>query len=193
MVVEQARIVHLVDVISGEQQHVFAAVAAQHVQVLEHRVGGAAVPAFLIELLLRGQDVDVLADAAVEKAPAALQVADQTLRLILRGDADAAHAGIHAVGEREIDDAIFAAKRNRRLAAPVGQLLQTGAASAGEHHRIGAARKAPAVPARDLRVDRAGNRFGYAHDPFSTQSCAHSKAMSRKSVISQSWPFFRAG
>jgi hypothetical protein len=61
-------------------------------------------------LLLCRQDVDELVEAAVEEAPAALQVLDQALRLVLGGDADAADAGVNAIRQREIDDAELAAK-----------------------------------------------------------------------------------
>jgi hypothetical protein len=48
-------------------------IAPQHVEVLEHRVGGALVPV-LADLLLGRQQVDEFVEAAVEEAPAALQV-----------------------------------------------------------------------------------------------------------------------
>ena len=87
--------------------------------------------------LLRRHQVDELLHAAVEEAPAALDVADQAVRLVLRGDADAPNAGVHAVGQREIDDAELAAERNGRLGAPVGELLQPAAASARENQAVG--------------------------------------------------------
>ena len=83
-----------------------------------------------------GMQVDEFLHAAVEEAPAALDMADQAVRLVLRGDADAADAGIDAVGQRKIDDAELAAERHGRLGAPVGEILQPAAAAAGENQRI---------------------------------------------------------
>ena len=131
---EHSAIVHLVNVVTGEHQHVLRRMPVQHGQVLEDGVGRAAVPRFG-NLLLRRQQFDELLEAAVEETPAALDVANQAVRLVLRGHPDAANAGIHAVGEREIDDAELAAERHRRLAAPVGELFQPGAAPTGEHQR----------------------------------------------------------
>jgi hypothetical protein len=51
------------------QHDVFRLGLAQHVQVLVHGVGGAAVPE-LAQLLLRRHDVDVLAQAGLQEAPA---------------------------------------------------------------------------------------------------------------------------
>jgi hypothetical protein len=106
---QHAHVIHLVYVVAGKHQHVLGPVAADQVEVLEHRIGRAAVPVFA-DLLLRRQDVDELVEAAVEEAPAALQVLDQALCLVLGGDADAADAGIDAVRQREVDDAEFAAE-----------------------------------------------------------------------------------
>src|SRR5581483_8945785 len=109
-------------------------------QVLVHRVRGALVPAFL-DLLLRRHDLDVLVETALEKAPAPLQVANEALRLVLRGDADASNARVEAIRQREIDDAKLAAEGNRGLRAPVRELVQAAAAAAGQHHREGALRE----------------------------------------------------
>ena len=63
------------------------------------------------------------------------------MRLVLRGDADAADAGVERVGQREIDDARLAAEIDGRLGAPVGQFLQAAAAAAGQHIGHGVARQ----------------------------------------------------
>ena len=73
--------------------------------------------------------------SGAQEGPAALEVADQAVRLVLRGDADAADAGIEGVREREVDDARLAAEIHRRLGAPVGQLHQPAAAPARQHER----------------------------------------------------------
>ena len=125
-------VVHFIHVIAGQYYHILWSVAANQVKVLEYRIGRTLIPV-LADPLLRRQDVDKLMEAAVEEAPAALQVLDQALRLVLRGDADAADAGIHAIRQGEVDDAELAAERNRRLRPPVGELHQTAAATAGQH------------------------------------------------------------
>ena len=89
---QHAPVVHLVDVVAGDHQHVLRVVVAEEAHVLEDRVGGALVPLGFVDLLLRGQELDELAEAPVEKVPAALDMVDQAVRLVLGGDANFADA-----------------------------------------------------------------------------------------------------
>jgi hypothetical protein len=138
---QHAAVVHLVDVVAGDDQHMLRLVAAEEVEILENRIGGSLIPLVFVNLLLCRQQLDEFVEAPVEKAPAALDVADQAVRLVLRGDTDLADAGIDAVGEREIEDAELAGEGYRRLRAEVGQLLQAGAAAAGQDDGEGVARQ----------------------------------------------------
>ncbi len=142
MVGQHVRVIHLVDVVAGQDDEVFRAGGAEDVEVLEHGVGGAAIPGRLVEPLLRRQQVEKLAHFRAQKRPAHLQMAQQAVRLVLGQDGDAAHPRIEAVRQGEVDDAELAAKKNRRLGAPVGQLLEPAAAAAGENQG-----RAPAAPA----------------------------------------------
>ena len=126
-------VVHLVDVIAGQHQHVLGPQRADQIQVLVDAIGGAAIPVHA-DLLLRRHHVDELAELAAQVAPAALHVLDQRLTLVLRHQIDLADAGIDAVRQHEIDDAEFAAERRRRLAAMQRQILEPLAAAAGHDH-----------------------------------------------------------
>src|SRR5690606_9459248 len=90
---------------------------------------------------LRGQQLHEFAEFAAQKAPAALDVLDQRVRLVLGEHPHAADARVHAVGQRKVDDAKLPAERNRRLGAPVGQVLQTRPPAAGEYQRQRIARQ----------------------------------------------------
>ena len=107
----------------------------------------SAVPRYQCgpDLLLRRNHLDELAELAAQVAPAALDVLDQRLRLVLRQDRDLADARVHAVRQHEIDDAELAAERRRGLAAMRGEVLETLAASAGHDDRQRAARQAADV------------------------------------------------
>ena len=98
-------VVHLVDVVAGEQHDVTRIVALDDVDVLIHRVRRAEVPLVLGNALARRQDVEAFVALGAEEVPAALQVPDQAVRLVLGRHRDAADAGIQRVGQREIDDA----------------------------------------------------------------------------------------
>jgi hypothetical protein len=103
------------------------------VEVLEHGIGGAAVPVLLVDALLGGQQVDELVHLRLHETPAALHVAQQAVRLVLGDHADAADVGIEAVRQREVDDAELAAEVHRRLGPRVGQFLEPTATAAGQH------------------------------------------------------------
>ena len=139
MVLQHERVVHFVDMVAGQHHHVFGVAGLDDVHVLVNRVGRAAVPVFFVHPLLGGQQVHHFIEFGAQKAPAALQVAQQRVRLVLRDHADAANARVHAVGQREIDDAEFATEIHRRLGALVGELLQARAATAREHQGDGSA------------------------------------------------------
>src|SRR5690606_18367007 len=113
--------------------HIFDAVVLDDVDVLIDRVGGAFIPLRLGNTLRGRQDVETLVSFRAEEVPAVLEVADQRMGLVLGGDADAADAGIHGVGQGKIDDARLAAEINGGLGATIGQFLQTAAATAGKN------------------------------------------------------------
>src|SRR6185503_17923700 len=115
------------------------------------------------DALLRRQHLHVLVEArAVEEAPAALDVADEAVRLVLGADVDAADARIDAVGEREIDDAELAAEGHRGLGAPIRELLEARSAPARQHKRDRASGREP----RELLVDAAAQRLLLVAGPF---------------------------
>ena len=148
VLLEHDLVVHLVDMVAGQHDDVVDAVILQDVDVLVDRVGGALVPLGLRDALARRQDVEALVALGAQEVPAALQVADQAVRLVLGRDADAADARVERVGEREVDDPGLAAEIDRGLGAAVGQLLQPRAAAAGEHER----ERVAAEPARRRRL-----------------------------------------
>ena len=111
---------------------------ADEIEILVHRVGGAAVP-MRAGLLLRRDQFDEFPHFAAQIAPAALDVLDQRLRLVLGEHRDLADAGIDAIRQHEIDDAEFAAEGRRRLAAVLGERLEPLAAAARHDDRQGAA------------------------------------------------------
>ena len=61
------------------------------------------------------------------------------MRLVLRGDGDAANTGIDGVGEGEIHDSGLAAKEDGGLGAAVGQFHQARPAATGQHEGHGGA------------------------------------------------------
>ena len=124
MVLDHDGVVHLVDMVAGQHHHIVGPVGTHDVEVLVDGVGGAAVPVFLVHPLLGGQQVHHLVQLGSQKAPAALQVAQERVGFVLRQHRHAADARVQAVGEREVNDAELAAKVHRRLGPAVGELLE---------------------------------------------------------------------
>ena len=120
---QHLRVVHLVDVIARQHDHVMRAFLNDRIHVLVHRVGGALIPV-LADAFLRRQNFDELAELFRHDAPAHADVAVQRQRFVLRGDEDAAQAGIDAVAQREIDDAVGSAKEHGGLRAVPRERVQ---------------------------------------------------------------------
>ena len=127
--------------IAGEDDHVFRAIGLDDVEVLVDRVGRAFIPLGFGNALARRQYVEALIALGPQEVPAALEMADQRMRLVLRRHADPANAGIERVRQREIDDPRLAAEIDRRLGAAIGELVEPAAAAAGEHIGHGVARQ----------------------------------------------------
>lgn len=138
---EHLAVVHFIDVVAGQDQDVFRLVYAQDIQVLIDSVGRAFVPALLVDPLLRRQQLDELVELAAQETPAALDVLDQAVRLVLGDHADAADARVDAIGQREIDDAKLAAERHGRLGAPVGEMFQTATTATRQDQCYGVLRQ----------------------------------------------------
>src|SRR3546814_17977075 len=74
--------------------------------------------------LAGGHDVEALVAFRAKEVPAALEMPDQRMRLILRPDADAPDAAVERVRQREIDDPRLAPEMHRRHCAAVDQFGQ---------------------------------------------------------------------
>ena len=129
-------VVHLVDVVAGENDHVVGVEAVHEVDVLINGVGRALVPAgFLVVTLIGGQNLR--AGMGLVQVPG-LSVSDiliQLQRLILGQNTHSVDAGVDTVAQRKIDDTVFAAEGNGRLGGFLRQNLKPAALSAGKQHR----------------------------------------------------------
>ena len=131
VLLEHAPVIHFVDVVAGEDDHVLRLLGADGIDVLIDRVGRPHVPVFADPLHGR-QDFDELADFAAENIPAFADLAIQRERLVLREDIDAAQAGVDAVGKRDVDDAVDAAEGNGWFGAVAGERIEALACASSE-------------------------------------------------------------
>ena len=126
VLVQHLLVVHLVDVVAGQDDQVFRRIALDDVEVLVDRVGGAGVPAVLGDALARRQDVEAFVALLAQEIPAAVEMADQAVGLVLRRHSHAADARVQRVREREVDDARLAAEIDGGLRPVIGELRAGG-------------------------------------------------------------------
>jgi hypothetical protein len=112
--------IHFVNVIAGQDDDITRIVTFDNVDILEDGIGGAEVPFVVGDALARRQDIETFIALRPEEVPAALQMANQAVRLVLRCHRHAANAGVQRVGQREVDNTQLAAEIDCRFGAPVG-------------------------------------------------------------------------
>ena len=99
VVLDHGAVVHLIDVVARQNDHVTRTLFLQRVDILIDGVGRSLVPMF-VDTLLRWHDVDELVQFATEEAPPAkIDVPIQAHRLVLGQHEHLANAAIEAVGE----------------------------------------------------------------------------------------------
>ena len=160
--------------IAGQYQHMRGIVRANEIEILKHRVRGAAIP-MGADLLLGGNQLHEFAQFPPQIAPAALNVLDQRLRFVLGQHRYLADAGIDAIRQHKIDDAELAAERSRGFAAMLGEGLEAFAAAARHDHRQSPAGQsadvasgviAGGVAHHDPKPDTLGKRLHLFSRPF---------------------------
>ena len=135
VVAQHGGIVHFIDVVAGEDDDIVRIIALDEGDVLIDRVRGALVPLGFLTLGIGRQDLHAAVAAVQAPRLAVADVLIELERLILRQHADGVNAGIHAVGERKIDDAILTAERDRRLCRVLRQHHQAAPLPARQQHR----------------------------------------------------------
>ena len=109
-------VVHLVDVVAGQHKDCVAGCLPYDIEILEDCVGGASVP--LRDAAsgdIRLEHPNAAGVAVQVPRPAHADVVVQGTWVVLGQDDDVVDVRVHAVGQREVDDPVLAAKRNGRL------------------------------------------------------------------------------
>ncbi len=125
VVLDHRTIVHLVDMIAGQDHDVAGAFLLQGVDVLVHGVRGTLIPV-LVDALLGRDDVDEFVQfTAEEPPPTQVDVAVQAHGLVLRQHQHLANAAVEAIRQREIDDPVPATERHGGFGAVASQRLES--------------------------------------------------------------------
>ena len=117
--------------VTGEDQYVFGIKPGDKGQILINGIGSALIPLRFFALRVGGQNLGAAVGLVKTPGLAVADVLIQLLRLILGEDTNSIDAGIDAVGEGKVNNAVLAAEGNGRLCGVLGEDLQAAALSAG--------------------------------------------------------------
>ena len=134
MEAQEVCVVLLADLVTGQDDHILGIVAVDEADVLVNGVCGALVPVGAVGLLVRGQGVHAAVQTVQIPGLAVADVLVQLLGLILGRNANGINIGVHAVGQREVHDAVLTAEGHRRFCRFLCQRVQARATSAGKDH-----------------------------------------------------------
>ena len=133
--VEHLVVVHLVDVVTGEDKQIFRIIRIDEIDVLCDCVSGAAIDIQSCVCFLTGSQNEYAAVFGIKAPEASLcDIAVQQYGFILGQDTDNVDPTVGTVAEREIDNTVFATVSNCWLSNFVGKIMQTTSPTTGQDH-----------------------------------------------------------
>ncbi len=124
MVADEGVVIHLIDVIARKDQNQIGVAALDESEVLLNGIGGADEPACAARLV-GGEDLEAAGELPIQIPGAArADVLDEGLGAVLGDDDHVKDVGVDAVGEREINNAVFPGIGHGGLGALEGQDAQ---------------------------------------------------------------------
>ena len=133
VLLQQRAEIHVVHLVARKQQHRVAVRVGQTCAVLVQRAGGTAIDILRKLIAKRLPDKQAVRPAPVEIPwPAEADVVEQRLGAVVGEQRNAPQARVDGIGKREVDDAVFARERQRRLGAMCRQDTEPPLAAAGQ-------------------------------------------------------------
>ena len=118
--------------VSPKNRHVIRILIGDKIEILKYRVRSAHIPISACPHLRRHR-IDILSKHSIE-VPSCRKMLDERIRFELGEDFYFKNSRIDEIVQHKINDAVFAAKIDRRLSAFVGERVEPGAFSSGHHH-----------------------------------------------------------
>src|SRR2546429_6011571 len=143
MLLEHESVIHFVDMIAGEDQHMFGLFGADRVDILINRIGSALVQLFT-HPLHRRQYFDELVHLAAHDIPAFTDMTIQRESFVLRKNVNPAQIGVDGVGEGDVNNAIDPAEGNGRFRAVARERIEPLAGSSSQQNSQSIFHGAPA-------------------------------------------------
>ena len=127
-------VIHLIDVVSGKDQHVLRIIAVHVLNILKDSVRRAGVPLRTLNFFVRrkyGHTAYVSVQIPGDTDP---DVGIQPQGLILRKYTNRIHSGIDTVAEWEINNSVLSTKSNRRFCNFRGQNAESASLTTCQEH-----------------------------------------------------------
>ena len=134
MEADHLRIVHLINMVTGKDQHIVRLIALNKGDVLIDGIRRSLIPLRFFALCVRRQNLHT---AMGTVQPPRLAVADiliQFQRLILGQNTHSIDLGVDTVGKRKIDDSVLSAEGNCRFRRILSQNHQAASLPASQQH-----------------------------------------------------------
>src|SRR5436190_3806968 len=131
---EDAAEIHAIELVAAEDDHVFEIVIDEVDEVFANGVGGALIPRHIGWRLFRGEDFDEAAAEMIELVRLR-DVAVKRRGIELGEEINAFEIGIDAIGDRDIDEAVFAGERHGGFGTLFGEREQPRPSAAAHDHR----------------------------------------------------------
>ena len=131
---EHLGVIHLIDVVAGEDQHLIGVVPVNEANILINGVGRALVPSRTLAPGVGRQDADAAVGVVEVPGLAVADVLIEFQRLVLGQNADGVDVGVDTVRQGKIDDAVLTAEGDGRLGGVLRQNLEPAALATGQQH-----------------------------------------------------------
>ena len=136
MLTQHGGIVHLINMVAGEDEHVFGVIALYEADVLINGICRAGKPrALFARALVRRKNVHAAVGHVKVPRLAAAYVAVELERAVLRQHAHGVYPGVCTVGQRKVNDPVLPAEGNAWFCDVLGQRVKPGALTACQKHR----------------------------------------------------------
>ena len=126
--------IHLVELVAGKNDDVLhIGIRQEMLDALPNRIGGSLKPVRIVRSLFGGKDIDESAAEHVELV-SLNDVLIERCRVELSKDKNFIDLRVQAVADRNIDEPVLPAQRDRRFASELGERIQALALSAAQDH-----------------------------------------------------------
>ena len=132
--IQHSGIVHLVDMVAGEYEHILGIISVDEGYVLIDGIGCTGIPPACLAGLIRRQNENAAAVSVQIPCLTGAYVGVQLQRFILGKHANGIDIRIDAIGQRKIDDPVLTAKGYGGLCHAVCKYAETAALAASQQH-----------------------------------------------------------